>query len=50
MARFGKAGAFAYALSEEESNHIAEFLELGPEVAEALTEYATKGETAATER
>jgi cyanate lyase len=36
------------ALSEEESNHIAEFLELGPEVAEALTEYATKGEAAAT--
>ena len=36
------------ALSEEESNHIAEFLELGPEAAEALTEYATKGEAAAT--
>jgi cyanate lyase len=36
------------ALSQEESNHIAEFLELSPEIADALTEYATKGEAAPT--
>jgi cyanate lyase len=36
------------ALSQGESDQVAEFLELSPEVAEALTEYATKGEAAPT--
>jgi cyanate lyase len=34
------------ALSQEESNRIADFLETAPEVAEALTVYAVKGEAA----
>jgi cyanate lyase len=36
------------ALSQEESKKIADFLELSREVAEALTEYAVKGEAAPT--
>ena len=36
------------ALSQEESNRIADFLEMPREVAEALTVYAVKGEAAST--
>ena len=36
------------ALSQEEAKRVADFLGLGPNIAEALTEYAKKGESAPT--